>query len=142
MTCPYEIIKELELVRHPEGGWYRETWRADSYGGQRSTASIIYFLLEHQQQSHWHRVDAAEIWLWHAGHPIELKTAITEAGPVTSRMLGSNVLQGETPQLLILPNEWQAAEANAGWALVSCVVSPAFNFEGFTLAPENWAPRS
>ncbi len=134
------IIERLALQPHPEGGWYRETWRAGAPAGERASATAILFLLEANQRSHWHRVDAAEIWLWHAGRPLRLLTAPDDTGPVTETGLGPDVLAGELPQLVIAPQAWQAAEAVEGWALVSCIVSPGFEFAGFTLAPEAWAP--
>jgi predicted cupin superfamily sugar epimerase len=138
--APTEIVAALGLEPHPEGGWYRETWRADAPPGQRASATAIHFLLEAHQRSHWHRVDAAELWLWHAGSPLELSMANSDAGPVESAMLGGDVLAGQAPQLLVPSHWWQAASPQGGWALVSCVVSPAFEFSGFELAPEGWEP--
>jgi predicted cupin superfamily sugar epimerase len=147
---PRAIIDRLELSPHPEGGWYRETWRAapapDAPPGARAGATAIYFLLEAGQRSHWHRVDAAELWLWHAGSPLRLLTAPADAGPVSEMRLGPDVLAGENPQALVPPHHWQATEtlagaaADWGWALVSCIVAPGFDFAGFTLAPAGWAP--
>lgn len=134
------IIERLGLSRHPEGGWYRETWRAPAPEGERASATAILFLLEAGERSHWHRVDAAEIWLWHAGSALRLLTAPGDAGPVTEMRLGGDVLAGEAAQHVIAAGDWQAAEANGGWALVSCIVSPGFEFAGFTLAEAGWAP--
>ena len=134
------LIERLALRPHPEGGWYRETWRADAPPGERAGGTAIHFLLEKGQRSHWHRVDATEIWLWHAGSALLLSTAPGDAGPVTACRLGGDVLAGEVPQHVIAPGHWQAAEADQGWALVSCIVSPAFAFAGFELAAEGWAP--
>ncbi|SFF96144.1 hypothetical protein SAMN05518801_104179 [Novosphingobium sp. CF614] len=134
------IIARLALAPHPEGGWYRETWKAEAAPGIRARATAIHFLLEAGQASHWHRVDAAEIWLWHAGSPIALSIAPEDAGPVSRRVLGGDVLAGEVPQLLVPAGHWQAAEPLGGWALVSCVVSPGFEFAGFELAAPDWAP--
>jgi predicted cupin superfamily sugar epimerase len=134
------IIARLALAPHPEGGWYRETWRAAAPEGGRASATAIHFLLEAGQRSHWHRVDAAEIWLWHAGHPLRLMTAPGDAGPVMEVRLGGDVLAGEAPQHIILAHHWQAAQADQGWALVSCIVSPGFEFAGFGLAPPDWQP--
>ncbi len=134
------IIERLALTPHPEGGWYRETWRADAEPGARAAATAIYFLLEAGQRSHWHRVDAAELWFWHGGSPLRLLTAPTEAGPVAEALLGPDAIGGAQPQCLVPPHHWQSAETTDGWALVSCVVAPAFTFEGFTLAPPGWAP--
>jgi predicted cupin superfamily sugar epimerase len=134
------LIDRLQLKPHPEGGWYRETWRAQAATGERPSATAILFLLESGQRSHWHKVDAAELWLFHAGSSLRLLSAQTDGGPVQERLLGSDVLAGEAPQILIEPYHWQSAEAEQGWTLVSCVVSPAFEFEGFTLAPTDWNP--
>ncbi|MFT3964614.1 MAG: cupin domain-containing protein [Sphingobium sp.] len=134
------IIERLGLAPHPEGGWYRETWRASVPEGGRASGTAIWFLLEAGQRSHWHRVDAAEIWLWHAGSALRLLTAPGDAGPVRDVRLGGAVLAGESPQHVIAPGEWQAADASRGWVLVSCIVSPGFEFSGFTLAEPGWEP--
>lgn len=136
----HRLIDALSLQPHPEGGWYRETWRADAEPGARASATAILFLLEGEQKSHWHTVDATEIWLFHAGSALRLDTAADDGGPVNSVRLGPDVIAGETPQHCIAPGQWQAAEADRGWALVSCVVSPGFEFSGFTLAPPHWTP--
>ena len=140
MTDAKALIEALDLNPHPEGGWYRETWRADAPEGERAAATAILFLLEKGQRSHWHKIDATELWLFHAGSALRLDLAATDAGPAQSARLGPDVLDGEQPQLRIGPGEWQAAEADRGWALVSCIVSPGFEFEGFTLAAPDWAP--
>jgi predicted cupin superfamily sugar epimerase len=140
MTEARALIQALTLQPHPEGGWYRETWRADAAPGERASATAILFLLEQGQQSHWHKVDATELWLFHAGSPLRLRTAEDDAGPVREVRLGPDVLFGEQPQLRIAPGAWQAAEADRGWALVSCIVSPGFEFAGFTLAEQGWSP--
>jgi len=134
------LIATLGLAPHPEGGWYRETWRADAPDGRRGALTAILFLLEADQKSHWHKVDATELWLFHAGSPLRLLTAPRDEGPVAEARLGADILASERPQLRIEPHHWQAAEADRGWALVSCIVSPGFDFAGFTLAPPGWAP--
>jgi predicted cupin superfamily sugar epimerase len=134
------LIETLGLAPHPEGGWYRETWRADAPEGQRAAATAILFLLEDGQRSHWHKVDATELWLFHGGNPLNLLMADGDAGPVRAARLGADVASGEQPQVRIAPDAWQAAEADRGWALVSCIVSPGFEFDGFTLAPPDWVP--
>jgi predicted cupin superfamily sugar epimerase len=134
------LIERLGLVPHPEGGWYKETWRAPAADGGRANATAIHFLLEQGQRSHWHRVDATEIWLWHGGSPLRLLTAQGDDGPVEEWLLGGDPLAGQVPQHVIAPHHWQAAEADHGWTLVSCIVSPGFQFSGFVLAPEGWAP--
>lgn len=135
-----DLIAALSLAPHPEGGWYRETWRAPAGLGERATATAIYFLLDGGGRSHWHRVDAAELWLWHAGHPITLSLAPDESTPATDVLLGPAIENGERPQLVVPVHGWQAAHADRGWALVSCVVSPGFDFAGFTLASPSWSP--
>jgi predicted cupin superfamily sugar epimerase len=133
------LIARLGLAPHPGGGWYRETWRAESVAGARSAGTSILFLLEAGQGSHWHRVDAAELWIFQAGTPLAL--SVVAAGTVERVRLGIDVLAGEQPQHLVPPHHWQAAEAGAGWCLVACVVVPAFRFEGFELAPPGWSPE-
>lgn len=135
-TTAHDLIERLALQPHPEGGWYRETWRDLAMPRARGTA--ILFLLEAGQRSHWHRVDADELWLWHAGSPLWLGHA--DAGPVTATRLGPDVLAGQSPQVRIPAGHWQSAEADRGWALVSCVVVPGFQFAGFELAAPGWEP--
>lgn len=133
------IIERLALAPHPEGGWYRETWRASAEGTARSPGTAILFLLEGGQRSHWHRVDADELWFWHAGSPLELQIA-DEAGGVACTALGGDVLAGAAPQARVPAGCWQATEARQGWGLVSCVVVPGFDFAGFELAAPGWMP--
>jgi predicted cupin superfamily sugar epimerase len=134
------IIDRLNLAPHPEGGWYRETWRAAAGEGARSRGTAIHFLLEQGQSSHWHRVDADELWLWHAGASLDLLIADeSDADPVTIA-LGGDVLAGYTPQALVPATGWQAARARLGWTLVNCLVVPGFDFAGFELAPPDWHP--
>jgi uncharacterized protein len=132
------IITALNLAPHPEGGWYRQTWVAVGEG--RPSGTAIYFLLKAGESSHWHRVDADEIWLYHAGAPLILSLADSDAGPVQEVMLGPDVLAGHAPQGIVPKDWWQAARTTGDWTLVSCTVSPGFQFAGFTLAPPGWAP--
>lgn len=144
MDSAGQLIEQLGLAAHPEGGWYRETWRAEPGPDGRAGGTAILFLLRAGEASHWHRVDAAELWLWQAGDPIELRLAAGDAGPVRSVILGSDVGAGQHLQGLVAPQEWQAArghgEARHGYSLVSCVVVPGFDFAGFTLARPGWEP--
>ena len=140
MTDAAALIRLLDLQPHPEGGWYRETWRAPALAGERASATAILFLLEHGQRSHWHTVDATELWLFHAGSALRLDMAASSAGPIISNRLGADIAAGEQPQIRVDPGAWQSAEADRGWALVSCIVSPGFEFAGFTLAPPGWSP--
>ncbi|MBC8055583.1 MAG: cupin domain-containing protein [Rhizobiales bacterium] len=139
MTDATELIARLDLAPHPEGGWYRETWRAASPAGERGAGTSILFLLEAGQRSHWHRVDAAELWIYQAGTPLTLRTA-DQAGRIWSIRLGVDGGHDAQPQHVVQPHQWQSADAVAGWCLVACVVVPAFSFEGFELAPPGWAP--
>jgi predicted cupin superfamily sugar epimerase len=133
------IIEKLGLAPHPEGGWYKETWRADAAEGERAAGTAIHFLLDAGEQSHWHRVDADELWLWHAGSPLELRIG-DDAGQLVRVVLGGDVLRGQVPQARVPKGMWQAASASEGWALVSCVVVPGFEFAGFELAAPGWSP--
>lgn len=140
MTDPDALIAALDLAPHPEGGWYRETWRAPAAAGDRASATAILFLLKAGERSHWHRVDAAELWLWHAGSPLTLSIAPGAGGKGHPQRLGPDVLGGELPQIRVEADQWQAAAADTGWTLASCIVSPGFDFAGFELAPPGWAP--
>ncbi|OYY91357.1 MAG: cupin [Sphingomonas sp. 28-66-16] len=133
----HALIAQLGLAPHPEGGWYRETFRQPASEGGRGLATAILFLLEAGQRSHWHRVDAAELWLWHAGAPLDLLIA---DGARRDLLLGGDPIAGQAPQGLVPAHAWQAAEARLGWALVSCIVTPAFDFAGFELAAPGWSP--
>jgi len=128
-----EIIALLELQPHPEGGHYRQTWIAETEGGARPAGTAIYFLLKDGERSHWHTVDATEIWLWHAGAPLILSLSETDTGPATEHLLTGDLTKGR-PQGIVPENWWQAARTTGDWTLVSCTVSPAFRFEGFVLA--------
>lgn len=132
---PDQIIAHLELEPHPEGGHYRQTWIAGNKG--RPTGTCIYFLLRAGEKSHWHRVDATEIWLYHAGAPLTLRLAETERGPAVTHLLTPDLTKGY-PQIIVPENHWQAAESTGDYTLVSCTVSPGFQFGGFTLAPEGF----
>ncbi|WP_425044273.1 cupin domain-containing protein [Primorskyibacter sp. S87] len=127
-----DIIARLGLERHPEGGWYRQTWVARNEG--RPSGTCIYFLLQRGESSHWHKVDATEIWLWHAGDPLVLSTSPTDEGPAVDRLLCPDLRDG-APQLIVPEGHWQAARSTGDYTLVSCTVSPGFQFEGFELAP-------
>ncbi|QEW21154.1 hypothetical protein LA6_003360 [Marinibacterium anthonyi] len=126
-----QIIAALNLTPHPEGGHYRETWR--SAGDPRAHATGIYFLLKAGERSHWHKVDADELWIYNAGAPLTLSIAKTEAGPARDHILSPDLSTGE-PQVLIPTDHWQAAATTCDWTLVTCIVSPGFDFAGFTLA--------
>ena len=131
------IIAALGLAPHPEGGHYRESWRDAS--APRGNGTAIYYLLQAGEVSHWHRVDAVEIWHYHAGAVLELRIAAPAATPVAHR-LGPAVLSGEQPQILVPKDHWQSARSLGAWTLVGCTVSPAFEFTGFEMAAKGWEP--
>ena len=133
-----EIIARLGLAPHPEGGWYRQTWAAEAAPGARPAGTCVHFLLKAGERSHWHRVDADEIWHFHAGAPLRLRIARRAAGPAEALTLGPDLGAGARPQIDVPRDHWQAAESTGGWTLVSCTVSPGFRFEGFELAPDGF----
>jgi hypothetical protein len=127
-----DIIAQLDLAPHPEGGYYRQTWVAENEG--RATGTCIYFLLKAGQASHWHAVDAVEIWHYYAGAPLILSLAPTLDGPATDYLLGPDLAAGQLPQAIVPEGHWQMAATTGDWTLVGCTVSPGFEFAGFTLA--------
>jgi predicted cupin superfamily sugar epimerase len=130
---PDQIIAHLNLTPHPEGGHYRQTW-VDTDADGRPSGTCIYFLLKEGERSHWHRGDATEIWLFHAGAPLVLSRAEGDQGPASEHMLGPDLTAGHAPQIIVPKDHWQAARTTGAFTLVSCTVSPGFQFEGFTLA--------
>lgn len=140
------LIGTLGLAAHPEGGWYRETWRGPQREDGRASGTAIVFLLKAGERSHWHTVDAEEIWIWQGGDPLTLRIAASDEGRVEALTLGSDIAAGQRLQGLVPTGAWQAAEALSpgegphGYSLVSCMVVPGFDFAGFTLAPEGWEP--
>ncbi len=144
MSKAQQLIDHYGLEPHPEGGWFRETWRAPSKEGERASSTAILFLLKSNERSHWHRVDADEIWLWHQGDPVKLMQSEAGKGTPKSTLLGPGVASGHVPQKVIPAGHWQAAEPQPcgehGYSLVSCVVAPGFEFDGFELAPQDWRP--
>jgi predicted cupin superfamily sugar epimerase len=135
-----DIITRLDLKPHPEGGHYRETFRdssVDTDGRSRSTA--IYFLLARGERSHWHRVDATEVWHYHAGDALTLR--IADGGGTRSITLGPDIAVGAVPQAIVPARAWQAAESTGDWTLVGCTVAPGFEFASFELAQADWEPE-
>lgn len=140
-----QVVKTLGMRAHPEGGWFVESWRA-AEGEGRASGSAIYYLLEAQQFSRWHRVDADEIWHWYGGAPLELRSfdgpgpgeLVAPPASVQIEVLGSDLLAGERPQIVIRGGRWQRAVTRGAFTLVGCTVSPAFEYEHFELAPEGW----
>lgn len=135
-----DIIAQLDLAPHPEGGYYRQTWIAENEG--RATGTCIYFLLKAGQASHWHAVDAVEIWHYYAGAPLVLSLAPSLEGPARDHLLGPDLAGGQLPQIIVPTDHWQMAATTGDWTLVGCTVSPGFDFAGFTMAaPEVDIPR-
>lgn len=139
MTSARDVIAKLELKPHPEGGHYRETFRdhvSDASGRAASTA--IYFLLARGERSHWHRIDAVEVWHYYAGDALLLRIA-DDAGARDLR-IGPDVIAGDVPQAIVPAHAWQAAQSTGDWTLVGCTVAPGFDFAKFELAPKDWEP--
>ena len=134
-----QIIARLGLQPHPEGGHYRETYRDNRGNNARAHSTAIYFLLAKGEISRWHRVDAAEVWHWHAGAPLALSIAPPDGMAVEVR-LGIDLEAGERPQCVVPPGYWQSAVSLGDWTLVGCTVAPGFLFEKFELAEEGFSP--
>ncbi|HEX3506061.1 MAG TPA: cupin domain-containing protein [Xanthobacteraceae bacterium] len=136
-----DIIRLLDLEPHPEGGHYRQTFRdSQQIGNGRAVSTAIYFLLARGERSHWHRVDAVEIWHWHAGAPLKLEIS-EKPGKIESLTLGCDLAAGERPQGVVPAHAWQAAQTLGDWTLVGCTVAPGFEFKTFELAPRGWSPE-
>jgi uncharacterized protein len=136
-----DIIRVLDLKPHPEGGHFRETFRdpQQTVAG-RAASTAIYFLLARGERSHWHRVDAVEVWHWHAGAPLQLEISLSQSGKSESLTLGCDLAAGERPQGIVPAHAWQAAQTLGDWTLVGCTVAPGFDFKTFELAPKDWSP--
>lgn len=139
MNAP-EIIRRLDLMPHPEGGHYRETFRDAADADARDFSTAIYYLLQAGERSHWHRVDAAEMWHWYAGAALRLEMSDGGKSPST-QILGPDLLADERPQIAVPTGVWQSAESLGEWTLVGCTVAPGFEFAGFKMAPDGWQPE-
>ena len=147
-----DVIRLLQLKPHPEGGHFRETFRdplpvfppplagEGGEGAKRAASTAIYFLLARGERSHWHRVDAVEVWHFYAGAPLELE--IAQDGRREGIILGSELAAGERPQGIVPAHAWQAAQSRGDWTLVGCTVAPGFEFAKFELAPKGWEPTA
>jgi uncharacterized protein len=143
MLAAQDLIHQLGLSPHPEGGYYRETWRAPAKAGTRPASTAILFLLRTGDRSHWHTVDADEIWIWQGGDPVLLEIAVSGDTAPVQHILGPDITAEQALQAVVPTGQWQAAKAldgPQGYALVSCIVAPGFDFAGFTLAPPEWNP--
>jgi uncharacterized protein len=135
-----EVVARLGMKPHPEGGFYRETFRDAPPEGGRGASTAIYYLLREGDSSAWHRVrDAAEVWHHYAGSPLELR--LSEGRGRTVVRLGSDLAAGEEPQAVVPAGVWQSARPLGGWVLVGCTVAPGFEFAGFEMAPPGWEPE-
>jgi predicted cupin superfamily sugar epimerase len=142
MTQPPALARALDLSPHPEGGWYREIYVSPvrmphpTGAGDRASATLIHYLLAPGEQSQWHTVASDEIWLWHRGGPLRLQTGLPgdTPGAVTDHLLGPGP---DGPFHVLVPaGHWQRAEpAGDQEVLVSCLVTPGFDFADFTLLP-------
>lgn len=136
-----DVIARLELRPHPEGGYYRETFRdANSDARGRSCSTAIYYLLTRGNRSHWHRIDASEIWHYYAGSALNLQIAHDGCSTHGVR-LGPDLAAGERPQAIVPASAWQCAETTGDWTLVGCTVAPGFEFAKFELASAGWEPK-
>jgi predicted cupin superfamily sugar epimerase len=135
-----DVIFTLGMQRHPEGGWYVQTFRDDEEDGGRARSTAIYYLLEAGDVSHWHRVDAVEVWHFYTGAPLEL--SMSDGVSVDVHRLGGDIAAGERPQVVVPRNVWQSARSTGAWTLVGCTVAPGFEFSGFELADPDWKPGS
>jgi uncharacterized protein len=135
-----EVVRLLELKPHPEGGYFRETWRDDrKVEGARAASTLIYYLLDTGDVSDWHRVDAAEVWHWYAGGPLVI-TISKNGHDAEAHYLGPDLKARQRPQFVVPQGWWQTATSLGAWTLVGCTVAPGFDFKGFELAPPGWHP--
>ena len=143
MTNAATYIQDLNLQPHPEGGYYKETYRAEtvvdiaSFNGTRNVSTAIYFLLEGNNKSHFHKIKSDELWFYHDGASLEI--FILSKTEITLIRLGKNIAHGEVLQAVVPAHTWFASKVknNEGFVLVSCTVSPGFNFEDFEMATKD-----
>jgi|GEM_PF-71640 uncharacterized protein len=126
------IVRALKLEPHPEGGAFRETFRDPAGVGGRAHSTAIYYLLRAGEESKSHRIDAAEVWHFYRGDPLEL-TIREEGKPAIRHVLGPDVTRGEEPQIVVPARAWQSAKPLGAYALVGCTVAPGFVFETFEM---------
>lgn len=133
-----DVIFTLGMRPHPEGGWYARTFEDAEQADGRARSTAIYYLLEAGDVSHWHRIDAVEVWHFYAGSPLRLR--ISDGMSVDQHMLGPDLDAGQRPQVVVPVRAWQSADSTGEWTLVGCTVAPGFEFSGFELADKDWAP--
>ena len=134
-----DLIRALNLRPHPEGGHYREVFRDVRGSDNRARSTAIYFLLRANEVSHWHRIDACEIWHWYAGSPLALSIAPVR-GAATVHTLGNDIAAGQRPQIVVPERAWQKAATRGLYTLAGCTVAPGFDFDKFELAPDGFEP--
>ncbi len=134
-----EVVRRLDMQRHPEGGCFCETFRDAEGTDGRAHGTAIYYLLAAGEISRWHRVDATEIWHFYAGAPLALSIS-RDGEACDEHTLGPDIASGQRPQVIVPPHAWQSAESLGAWTLVGCTVSPGFEFSGFEMAPDGWEP--
>jgi predicted cupin superfamily sugar epimerase len=134
-----DVARRLGLQPHPEGGWYRETFRDGEPGDGRGYSTAIYYLLGEGDRSHWHRVDAVEVWHHYAGAPLELSLS-ADGLAVAHHRLSGDIADGGEPQIVVPRRHWQSAVSLGAWTLVGCTVAPGFVFSGFEMAPPDFTP--
>ncbi|HET8918515.1 MAG TPA: cupin domain-containing protein [Xanthobacteraceae bacterium] len=136
-----DIVRMLALTPHPEGGHFRETFRDSKQNPDgRRASTAAYYLLARGERSHWHRLDAAEIWHWYAGAPLQLEIAAAP-GRIERLTLGGDISAGLRPQAVVPAEVWQAAQTTGEWTLVGCTVAPGFDFAKHEIAPRGWSPE-
>ena len=129
------LIRELSMIAHPEGGHYVETYRADD-----ASASLIFYLLQQGERSHWHRLTKDEILHFYDGEPMRLN--LSEDGKNTREvLLGRDLQNDERMHEVVAKGTWFSMQSSGAWSLIGCTVSPAFSFDDFELAQEDWKPR-
>ena len=134
-----DLIRELNLRPHPEGGHFREVFRDVRGADNRARSTAIYFLLRAGETSHWHRIDVCEVWHWYRGAPLALSIAPGRGVPI-QHILGNDIAAGQRPQLVVPERAWQSARTLGGYTLAGCTVAPGFDFDKFELAPDGFAP--
>lgn len=140
MKSAADIIDRLELIRHPEGGWYRQMFCDTASDNNRAASTAIYYLLETGDRSHWHRVDAAEGWHFYLGAPLALSVS-ADGVRVEKHVLGTDFAANQSPQIVVPTGHWQSAVSLGDWTLTGCTVAPGFEFAGFEMAPKDWSPE-
>jgi predicted cupin superfamily sugar epimerase len=137
-----EVIRLLDLQPHLEGGWYRRTFEDTPADEARPASTAIYYMLQADETSAWHKIDAVEVWHYYVGAPMKITMSPPDGQGATVHVLGPDLRAGGLPQLVVPTGWWQTAVSLGAWTLVGCTVAPGFHFDGFELAPRDWRPHS